>query len=147
MAPASGFDSEAVLALPEFAENAVRGKRVLVLRGDGGRDLLAETLRARGATVEYLSCYRRSCPVTDPEPLLQPARDGRLDALVLTSSEGVRNLRTLVGEEGVRLLAGVPVFASHPRIAAQSRDCGLDRVVETEAGDEGILRALTRHFG
>lgn len=147
VAPASGFDSEAVLALPEFAADAIRGRRVLVLRGDGGRDLLGETLRARGATVEYLSCYCRSCPVIDPGIMLQPAREGRLDALVLTSSEGVRNLRALVGDESIHLLAEVPVFASHPRIAAQSRDCGFGHVVETEAGDEGILRALTRHFG
>ena len=49
IAPQDGFDSEAVIALPEFAAEAVRGRKVLIFRGDGGRELLADTLRERGA--------------------------------------------------------------------------------------------------
>ena len=52
IAPQDGFDSEAVIALPEFAAEAVAGRRVLIFRGDGGRELLADTLRERGASVE-----------------------------------------------------------------------------------------------
>ncbi len=59
IAPQDGFDSEAVIALPEFAADAVRGRKVLIFRGDGGRELLADTLRERGASVEYVTCYRR----------------------------------------------------------------------------------------
>lgn len=147
IAPVGGFDSEAVLALPEFSAEAVRGRNVLVLRGDGGRDLLGATLVERGARVEYLACYRRYCPALDPAVLLDPVRAGTVDALVLTSSEGVRNLARIVGVEGVSLLAAVPVFASHPRIAAQCRELGLGAVIETEAGDEGLLCALGQHFG
>jgi len=62
IAPQDGFDSEAVIALPEFAAEAVRGRKVLIFRGDGGRELLADTLRERGASVEYVTCYRRYCP-------------------------------------------------------------------------------------
>lgn len=147
IAPATGFDSEAVLELPAFSADAVRGRRVLILRGDGGRDLLGETLVERGAHVEYLTCYHRFCPSICAEQLLGPVRRAEVDALLLTSSEGVRNLVTLVGDEGMRLLQQLPVFVPHPRIAAQCTACGLEKVFVTDAGDEGLLRALVRHFG
>jgi uroporphyrinogen-III synthase len=147
IAPADGFDSEAVLALPEFAPQAVAGRRVLIFRGDGGRDLLADTLRSYGAVVEFVPCYRRFRPSLDATPLIAAAREGRLDALLLTSSEGVGNLTAMLGEEGVALLRAVPVFASHPRIAARARAAGFRTVVETEAGDQGLMRALEQYFG
>lgn len=147
IAPDSGFDSESVLALPAFAEEAVRGHRVLVLRGDGGRDLLGETLVARGAEVEYLSCYRRFCPEADASALLDPLRRHQIDALLLTSSEGARNLVKIIGAENVALFDDLPVFASHPRIAAQCRALGFSRVIEAGAGDEGSLSTIISYFG
>ena len=147
IAPQDGFDSEAVIALPEFATEAVAGRRVLIFRGDGGRELLADTLRERGASVEYVTCYRRFCPDLDPALLLQPVASGEVDGLLLTSSEGVRNLRQMLGEEGLTALLPLTVFASHPRIVAQARAAGFDDVVETPAGDDGLMRALVTHFG
>lgn len=63
--PEHGFDSESVLALAEFAAEAVRGRKVVIFRGDGGRDLIRNTLRERGAQAEYVTCYRRYCPTPD----------------------------------------------------------------------------------
>lgn len=146
VAPAGGFDSEAVLDLPEFQAEAVRGKRVVIFRGDGGRDLLGETLRGRGAKVEYVTCYRRFCPAQDPAPLLDLARRGELDAILLTSSEGVANLVAMVGADGVDALQSVAIFAPHPRIVACARAAGFLRVVETPSGDEGLMQALESHF-
>tara|TARA_R110001583_G_scaffold184037_2_gene343067 strand:+ start:57068 stop:57856 length:789 start_codon:yes stop_codon:yes gene_type:complete len=147
IAPESGFDSESVLALPAFAPAAVRGHRILVLRGDGGRDLLGETLVARGAEVEYLSCYRRFCPDVEPDRLLEPVKRREVDGVLLSSSEGARNLADIVGAAGMVLLSDVPVFASHPRIAAQCRELGFARVIEAGAGDEGALRTIISYFG
>ena len=141
-----GFDSEAVIALPEFAAEAVRGRKVLIFRGDGGRELLADTLRERGASVEYVTCYRRYCPEAEPQLLLGPAARGELDGLLLTSSEGVRNLECMLGTEGLAALRAVTVFATHPRIVAQARAAGFERVVETPAGDDGLMQALESHF-
>jgi|APMI01.1.fsa_nt_gi uroporphyrinogen-III synthase len=143
IAPQSGFDSESVLALPAFQATAVAGKRVLVLRGDGGRDLLGDTLAARGATVEYLACYHRSGPTDDPAPLIARARAGRLDALTLTSSEGVAHLLALPGADA---LAPVPVFVPHPRIATAARDGGFAAVIATGPGDKGLIDGLVGHF-
>ena len=143
IAPSIGFDSEAVLALPAFQAEAVAGRQVLVLRGDGGRDLLGDTLTARGARVEYLTCYHRGGPADDPSPLVERARAGRLDALTLTSSEGVAHLLALPGAE---VLKAVPVFVPHPRIADAAGRGGFARVVLTGPGDAGLIDGLLAHF-
>ena len=143
IAPSAGFDSEAVLALPEFASDAVAGKRIVVFRGDGGRDLLGVTLSQRGATIRYAACYARRIPATGADRLLRGG--SAIDALVLTSSEGVGNLAAMLGEGMCRVI-DVPVFAPHSRICARAREAGFTTVIETEAGDAGVLDALEQHF-
>jgi len=145
--PKEGFDSEAVLALPAFATEAVRGRAVLIVRGEGGRELLSETLVARGARVEYLSCYLRRCPAVDPAPLLELAARDQLDALSVTTGEGADHLARIVGREGLARLSSMPVFVPHPRIAARCHQHGLKQTIITEAGDDALLRALAAFFG
>lgn len=140
--PLSGFDSEAVLALPAFSTQALRGRKVVVFRGDGGRDLLGQVLVQRGAEVEYVTVYCRYRPDTDSRELVAAAQSGTLDAVVLTSSEGVRNLTGMLGPDGLRAMCEVPVFAPHPRIAGFALEAGFRRVVETAAGDAGIVSGL-----
>jgi uroporphyrinogen-III synthase len=147
VAPVKGFDSEAVLALPAFALEAVRGRAVLIVRGGAGRELLGETLVARGARVEYLPCYHRRCPVADPAPLLELAAQGRLDALSITSSEGVGHLTRIVGSKGLARLSAVPVFVPHPRIATRCRLVGLGHTIAAGAGEGALLCALIAFFG
>ncbi|WP_296815495.1 uroporphyrinogen-III synthase [Thiobacillus sp.] len=67
-----GQDSEAVLALPQL--QAVAGRQVVIVRGVGGRALMADTLRARGADVHFMECYRRTCPHADPAPCWRAGR-------------------------------------------------------------------------
>jgi len=140
IAPAGRFDSEALLAMPALA--AVGGKRVVIFRGDGGRELLGDTLRSRGATVDYVACYRRARPAADAGPLVRALERGAIDAVVVSSSEGVRNLFELVGEAGRNPLQRTPVFAPHPRIAEAARALGCGQVVETAPGDPGLAAAL-----
>ncbi|MDR2014261.1 MAG: uroporphyrinogen-III synthase [Azoarcus sp.] len=144
--PAVGFDSEAVLALPAFSAEAVRGCAVLVVRGNAGRELLGRTLAARGAHVEFLSCYHRRCPAADPAPLLELAACGSLDALSVTTAEGVDHLARIVGDAGLACLSGVPVFVSHPRIAARCHLHGLEQTIASGAGDDALLRAFIAFF-
>jgi uroporphyrinogen-III synthase len=147
IAPRGDSGSEAVLALPEFSAAALRGRAVLILRGDGGRELLGASLSGRGARVEYLTCYHRVCPAADSRRLLEPLARGEVDALSLTSGEGCDNLIRIVGEEGAARLLLLPVFVPHPRIAARCRARGFVRVTVTESGDVALMRALMAYFG
>ena len=142
IAPRERFDSEALLALPELAGERVAGRRVMIFRGDGGRELLADTLRQRGAEVECLACYRRTGPSGGIEPLLQRWRAGRLDALTVSSSEGLRYLAELLDGEGRDFLMRTPVFVPHARIAENARTLGLNNIILTDAADAGILAGL-----
>lgn len=144
--PAEQFDSEGVLDLPDMQAAAVRGKRVLILRGNGGRELLASSLRERGADVEVVSCYRRVPAQTDPAHLRARADAGGIDALSFTSSEGARNFVALLGADAAPLLARVPCFVPHARIAAEMARLGAQTVRPTAAGDEALIAALQDYF-
>jgi len=145
IAPAGRFDSEALLALDPLVD--VSGKRVVIFRGDGGRELLGDTLSARGAVVEYAECYRRVRPDADVAPLLKLWARGELDGITVTSSEGLHNLYDMVGKLGQQWLRRTPTFAPHARIAASARALGLERVIETGPGDEGLVKGLEGFFG
>lgn len=144
VAPQERFDSEALLALPEFAD--VADKRVVIFRGDGGRDLFGDTLKERGAAVDYVTCYHRARPALDPAPLHKLWQEGHLDAMTVTSSEGLRNLWTMVGKLGQSWLKKTPTFVPHARIAEQARALGLDRVILTGPADAGLVAGLLAHF-
>jgi uroporphyrinogen-III synthase len=137
--PASRFDSEGLLALTELSQLA--GRRAVLFRGEDGRDLLASTLRARGAHVDEVPCYRRAAPEAGAQGLVEALRERRAHALTVTSSEGLDNLLAALGNEGLALLARIPVFAPHPRIAAHARSRGLD-AIETKGSDAGLIAGL-----
>ena len=142
--PTTTMDSEGLLALPEFA--AVAGKRVLIFRGGGGRELLGETLAARGAIVDTVDCYRRSRPEANAAGLEEALGTGRIDAVTLTSSEGIDNLWALLGRAARERLAATPTFVPHPRIAARADELGFARVTVTPPADAGLLAALLEYF-
>jgi uroporphyrinogen-III synthase len=137
--PATTQDSEGLLALPELAD--VRGKRAVIFRGEGGREALAAALAARGAEVEHAVCYRRAVPSAGAAGLVDALSEGRVQAVTVTSSEGVDNLWQVLGDEGQALAARLPWFAPHPRIVARVRSLGLD-AAGTAAGDAGLLAGL-----
>lgn len=144
IAPAGPADSEALLAEPALAD--VSGKRIVIFRGEGGREALAEGLRSRGAHVEYAECYRRGTPPIDPLPLIGEWSRGALHAITVSSGEGLANLASSLGTAGRALLAAVPVFVPHPRVAAQARELGVAQVVVTGAADEEVVAALVAYF-
>jgi uroporphyrinogen-III synthase len=142
--PATTMDSEGLLALPELA--TVAGKRVVIFRGDTGRELLKSALEAGGANVTQVECYRRAAPEGGAEGLLEAWREKRIDAVTLTSSEGLDNLWAILDGEGQRYLAATPMFVPHPRIAEHARAFGLDDVIVTPPADAGLLTSLLEYF-
>ena len=143
-APTVRFDSEALLEHPGL--QAVQGWKVLIFRGDGGREVLGDTLRERGASIEYITCYRRSCPDLSPAPLMKLWSEHRLDAVTVTSSEGLRNLFEMIGALGQAWLKKPPVVVPHARIAEQAQRLGLQPVISTGPGDEGLVAGLLQYF-
>lgn len=143
IAPAGLPDSEALLALPELAR--VEGKRVALFRGEGGRDLLGSELTARGAAVASAECYRRARPESSRAPLGEALARG-VDALAVTSSEGLANLLELAGPAGASRLAQTPVFVPHPRIVGTASRHGLGRAIIAGAGDAETAAALVAYF-
>ena len=141
--PATTFDSDGLLALPELAQLA--GKRVLILRGDGGREQLGDALGARGAQVDYVACYRREKPSSGAAGLAEAFAQRRIDAVTITSSEGLDNLWALLDEATRGLWRRGPTFVPHPRIAEHARALGLG-AVETAGGDAGLIAGLLQWF-
>jgi uroporphyrinogen-III synthase len=141
--PDSTFDSEGLLALPALQASAVKGKWIVIFRGNDGRELLREALIKRGASVDAITAYHRRAPSTPPTGLLELLRAQKINALSAMSSDAITHLVPLIpANERASLLWALPVYASHERIAATARDAGFRNVIETEAGDAGLITAL-----
>lgn len=145
LAPRSRADSAALLALPEM--QAMDSLRVLVFRGMGGREELAESLRARGASVDYVECYRRRKPSGDASALWARLRAGGLHALTAASGEALANLVELASQDLAAALVGLPLFVTHRNIAEVAAHLGFRDVHATETGDPGLVHAMLVHFG
>jgi len=140
--PSGPFDSETLLAHPELQQ--VAGRRVVIFRGVGGRELLAEALRSRGAEVAYVEAYRRVRPESDPAPLLTQWRAGAIDVAVVTSREGLDNLCALVGDEGRPWLLRTPLVVASDRVLKLVEQRGFEYppCVAAEASDTGLFGAV-----
>ena len=141
--PQDRYDSESLLATNFMRD--VQGKRIVIFRGDGGRELLRDTLAARGAKVQTVTCYRRVQPVLDTAPLLQAWARSAVAAVIITSSEGLRNLCAMIGAAGKRYLRDTVIVVPHPRIAAAAQALGVTRVVVSDSGDEALMRTVVKH--
>ncbi len=144
LVPVERYDSEGLLALPALQAGAIGGKRVLIFRGEGGRELLAETLHSRGAEVEYAEVYRRVRPAVDAGRLLEPMARGEVDVIMVTSGEALRNLLEMVGEAARQWLYHTPLLVVSERLAdlAQSMGFRIAPIVAARAGDEDLVAAL-----
>lgn len=140
--PARKFDSEALLALPPMQD--MSGKRVVIFRGDGGREYLGDTLQARGATVEYAEAYRRGRPQSDVGRLQRQWARGGIDLITITSGEGLRNLFDMVGKLAQQWLRRTRLVLIHERLVPVARElgCKLEPIVAREASDEALVEAI-----
>ncbi|WP_192983980.1 uroporphyrinogen-III synthase [Pseudomonas sp. EggHat1] len=145
--PDSGDDSEALLALPALQQAiaATSTPRVLILRGEGGRELLAERLRGQGVTVDYLPLYRRVLPHYAPGELSRQVRAERLNGLVVSSGQGFEHLLQLAGDDWPAL-ARLPLFVPSPRVAEQAHAAGAQIVVDCRGASAAALQAALEQF-
>ena len=142
--PVDGSDSEAVLRLP--ALNDVEGRKVLIMRGVGGREHLAQTLRRRGAFTEYGELYRRLAEQHDGCSVAADLRDRGLSAVTVHSGEALTALGRLVFEHMNELLS-IPLVVPSDRVAAQAGEMGFLRVYNAgSVRDEMMVAALEKIY-
>ena len=118
-----GFDSEHLLAAP--ALQSVAGLAVRILRGGPGRELLADTLRERGARVDYLPVYARRRPAVDAAALSQLETDwaaGGIGAVAVMSVESLANLLAMLPGECRNRLGGTPLVTPAARVIKELED-------------------------
>jgi uroporphyrinogen-III synthase len=142
---AAHSDSEHLLAVLDLP--ALAGKRVLIVRGENGRELLADALRAAGVMVETVAAYRRSVPPLTPELAATLARLlERPNDWIITSSEALRGLvgllREMDSDRAVAKMQQQHLIVPHARIAETARALGLACVTLTGSGDARLLAAL-----
>lgn len=138
LTPQDRFDSEALLALPEMQN--MKNQKVLIFRGIGGREVLAETLKQRGAIVEFAESYQRINPQKDLTEVEQLANQNRLDAIVVTSSEAMRYLLDM-GKDAT-WLKNIKLCVNHARIAEEANALGFSAFVAETSGDDAMLNCL-----
>ncbi|NKA08754.1 fused uroporphyrinogen-III synthase HemD/membrane protein HemX [Ralstonia solanacearum] len=143
-------DSEALYARLDVA--TLSGREVLIVRGNGGREWLADRLREAGVAVRTVEAYRRGVPVPDAAAwaALREVLAGR-HAWTLTSSEAARNLDSLarasLSAAEVEALHAAPCFAPHARIVEQAQSLGFRDVTLTGAGDDRLLAGVLAWAG
>ena len=141
-------DSEGLLAALDLG--ILRGRRVLIVRGQDGRDFLSDALRKAGVTVEHVSAYRRSAPLLDAAAASQLQHLLAIDSVwIVTSSEALGNLMEMLGQlaktadpYAVAKMQQKRIVVPHPRIAETARLAGFSYVTLTGSGDERLLAAL-----
>jgi len=141
--PAAGYSSESLLAEDALQDAQVAGKHVIIFRGEGGRELIADTLSGRGARVEYAEVYRRRPPSEGAAVFSRLLREGWVDVVIVSSNEGLDNLLSMAGAARSRLLQTRLVVISE-RTATHARDLGFELTpcVATESSDAGLVEAL-----
>lgn len=138
-------DSQTLLEVLDL--DALRAKQVLIVRGETGRELLADSLREKGVYVDKVAAYRRAAPVLD-----QAGRAQLADLLarqcdwVITSSEALRILvqmaRDIERDAGVLKLQHQHLIVPHVRIAESARELGFKNITETGSGDDQLIAAI-----
>lgn len=142
LCPQRGFNSEALLNEEELQD--MQGQKVLIFRGGAGREVLGDTLKGRGAEVEYAEAYRRTKPAADKDALLRHWSRGEIDVIAITSVEGLRNLFDMVGKLGQFWLRNTPLVVGSERMVDAVKALGFKQppVVASDPSDESMMQAL-----
>jgi uroporphyrinogen-III synthase len=143
--PEKNFNSEGLLATK--AMQNITDKRILIIRGNTGREHLKQVLQQRGAQVEYLNVYQRIKPETNTTDLEQYLQNNTLAAIVITSAASLINLLELTPKKVTSLLLQVPLLLINKRIINIAKEAGFNNklFVATEASDNAIIESLKKN--
>lgn len=146
--PKSGFDSEHLLMEPELIN--IAGKTVRIIRGNDGRELLADTLRKRGARVEYLSVYDRRVPSYSDAELAELAtrwQNGEINVVTAMSVESVRNLAALLPDSCLQRLCRGALVTPAARVLKEALKVFPGTLATLAAGPQAsdMVDAIVQH--
>jgi uroporphyrinogen-III synthase len=143
--PVDGIGSEGLLK--HELMQVVEGKRIIIFRGNGGRELLEQTLAERGAQVEYSECYQRRAPRRDASGLIRDWQQKGIHMITITSTQALRNLWSMLGDDAGTLITSTPMVVISKRIAETAIDMGCSRdnvLVASDTSDAAIVTAIKK---
>ncbi len=142
--PNGRYDSEGLLTLAALQQ--VANKRIIIFRGEGGREHLASELKQRGASVEYAEVYARRRPQASLNQLLPAAKRAKVNCIVVTSNEGLQNLYDMAGESLRNWLVAMPLVVLSQRAVTLAKQLGFKRepVVAPQASDQAIVETIEK---
>ncbi len=140
--PKQGYNSEALLNLTTLQQ--VSQQDIVIIRGENGRETLADVLTQRGAKVSYQNVYRRAIPDIDCSDVVTLIKQKQLDFLSITSGEAIQNLVTMLPKMQHDLLKKIPLVVVSERIETIAKSLGFQRIERTQApSDDAILKTIT----
>ncbi|MEC9341462.1 MAG: uroporphyrinogen-III synthase [Pseudomonadota bacterium] len=140
--PERDFSSEGLLHCQPLRQ--VAGQRVLIVRGRGGRETLARTLRGRGAAVDYFACYERRFVTPDPAPLARWLTTGAPCLVTLTSSQVAEAVWRAMPAARHGWLQRAPLACLSEATAHRARSLGAQGEIEiaTDHSDHALVEAV-----
>lgn len=144
--PSGDFTSEALLQMPAMQAGQITGNNILIVRGTGGREYLADTLRARGAHVDYLEVYQRSIPESDASVINKLWSVEGIHIVTVTSNEALKNLYDMLNKSGQNYLLNTPLIVPGQRCAELASQMGFRNSIgiAASATDEAMLDAIMK---
>ncbi len=141
LCPESGFNSEALLSLPELS--SLQGQSVMIVKGAGGRALLQQELGARGANVTEIEVYLRAATTADPAEVLISGANGEIGLISITSVEALEAMVRILGAQAQDWLFSTTLLAGSPRIARAALAAGFrDVITANDPSDESMFEAV-----
>jgi uroporphyrinogen-III synthase len=141
ISPEGDMSSEGLLALPGL--QSVDGQRLLIVKGEGGREALRAELRNRGAKVDTLNCYRRRCPSLAPGDLARRLGQWGIKIVLISSGEGLANMLELLSAEETTKFRGMRLVVPSVRVERLARQAGFSQILTAaNASDGAMITAL-----
>ncbi|MDD5228972.1 MAG: uroporphyrinogen-III synthase [Methylococcales bacterium] len=140
--PLHGYNSEALLDLAALQD--VSQKNIVIIRGENGREILADTLKKRDANVSYQNVYCRKIPKIDCTEVLQLIDQKSLDLITITSGEAIQNLVKMLCTTRHDLLKKIPLIVVSERIQTIAKNLGFETIARAQTpSDDAILNTIT----
>lgn len=141
------WSAEGLIALTYFHSPNVLDKKIAVIRGEGGRELLENELSARGALVTPIILYRRILPPVDYSSLGMLITSQTIAAIICTSFESIRNLKVLAGDKFFSIVCNIPLIVVSLRIKTLAQNLGFRTIwVATNPSTNAIMTTIIQRL-